>query len=311
MTVAQNVVYAAAEDGEIFALNASNGGLRWCSQAGTGLLSPTFHGALPLAVSPGTVYLGGPSGMLLALSASDGKQQWQAQAEGGILALAVAAGQVYVSSEGMTDDTLSAFDASTGKEVWHVQTGNGMFSQPAVANGVVYVKEGNPNFPSFLYALRASDGKQQWQMQFQDGGALSAPVVVNGVIYAVDTQGAYAFDASTGAQRWSAQHQGIANMGPVADTSGLYFASANGNTGQITIVALNLSDGSPRWQEQPTIAALAPGGTLVHASSGTGLTVFAAANGMVYVTSLTASGALNASNGKELWSAAGTALALG
>jgi outer membrane protein assembly factor BamB len=314
VAVAQNVVYIVTGQGAISALNAFDGALRWCSRAGEHLLSPTRQG-FSLAVDQGSVYLGGENGTLLALSASDGGQLWQARAEGGILSLAVADGQVYVSSEGVSGDTvletLSAFNVSDGTEHWHFQPGNGVFTQPAVANGMVYVAEENPNFPGFLYALQAGDGSEVWHLQEQAGIGFSAPVVLNGVVYTVDSQGAYAFDTSTGAKRWSVQHGSLANLGPVVDTSGFYFGSVDGNTGQVTIYALNLSDGSRRWQAAPTLASLAANVSLAPASSSTGLTVFAALNGVVYLTSYASSGALNASDGQKLWSAAGKALAVG
>src|SRR6185437_10878774 len=125
----QNVVYDVSEDGVVSALNASNGALRWCDLEGGEVISPTAQGAPLLAVDQEGVYIGGLNGTLLALQASDGQQQWQAQVASSILALAVADGQVYVSSEGATGDTLTAFNASTGKKVWDFQTGNGVFTQ--------------------------------------------------------------------------------------------------------------------------------------------------------------------------------------
>ncbi|HEY7355429.1 MAG TPA: hypothetical protein VH590_03150, partial [Ktedonobacterales bacterium] len=103
----------------------------------------------------------------------------------------------------------------------------------------------------------------------------------------------------------------LANLGPVVDASGFYFGSVNGTTGQVTIYALNLSNGAQRWQTAPALEALAAQMSLAPASSGTGLTVFAALNGRVYLTSSAAVGALDASDGKKLWSAAGAALAIG
>ncbi len=319
VAVEQNVVYQLTVDGRLLALNASDGTLRWCDAEGQALLSSIGHGQLYLAVDQDAVYLGGSNNdlnALVALNVSDGKQLWQEQAADDLLTLVAADGQVYVSSEevssaGAVSDTLTALNATTGKAVWHFQTGNGIFTQPAVANGVAYVAEGNPNFPSFLYALNASNGSQRWHVQGQASGEFGAPRVLNGVVYVAGSQGVYAFDASTGAQRWKVSPQALTTMGPVVDAGGCYFASVNGNTGQTTIYALNLSNGSQRWQSQPTIAALASGVPLAPASSSTGLTVFAAANGLVYVTTYTSIGALNASDGKQAWSAAGAALAVG
>jgi outer membrane protein assembly factor BamB len=164
VAVENNVVYVATQAGAISALNASNGALRWCVPAWQSVL----------AVDQDAIYVGGGnSGKIAALNVGDGTQRWQAQAEGGVLSLAVADGQLYVSSEGATSgDTCSAFSTSDGKEHWHFQTGNGVFTLPAVANGVAYVAEVPlGNSAGFLYALNASDGSQRWHWSPAEGGA--------------------------------------------------------------------------------------------------------------------------------------------
>jgi outer membrane protein assembly factor BamB len=75
-------------------------------------------------------------------------------------------------------------------------------ASPAVANGVVYIRNGNS-----LYALDAGTGAQLWSHKaggWNEEWIPSSPAVANGVVFIGSVNGyLYALNANTGAQLWS------------------------------------------------------------------------------------------------------------
>jgi len=179
-------VYVNSDDGNMYALNATNGTRLWSSPVGGSVLDNICSPA----VANGVVYIGafgpGPSisGAIYALNASTGARLWSFNAASGPFmscAPAVANGVVYLGSDG---HVLYALNASTGSQLWSFLAGGGLDSSPAVANGVVYIQaSGNPSIDGKnLYALNAGTGAELWSFPL-NSFALSSPVVVNGMVY--------------------------------------------------------------------------------------------------------------------------------
>jgi len=97
-----------------------------------------------------------------------------------------------------------AFDAETGTSLW-IYTGLGTFSDPAVWRGHVYTASLDGNlyaFPTNCVGTCAPT----WAVPVGTLGTNSPPTLSKGSIYIGGYDGrAYAFDATTGAERWSAQ----------------------------------------------------------------------------------------------------------
>jgi outer membrane protein assembly factor BamB len=94
----------------------------------------------------------------------------------------------------------------------------------ALAKGVVYAVAEYWNIvsPSVqFYALNANTGALLWN---ETVGALVTPVVANGVVYAVSSDGyVSAFNASTGAKLWSSTSAG----GGMAVANGVLFVGSD------------------------------------------------------------------------------------
>jgi outer membrane protein assembly factor BamB len=151
---------------------------------------------------------------------------------------AVANGVVYVSSD---HGTVYALNASTGATLWSNTTVGLSFGSPAVANGVVYVDDGN------LYALNASTGAKLWSYttggQLPGGQPLSSPAVANGVVYfGSDDGNVYALNASTGAKLWSFTTAYPVESSPAVANGVVYIGSDDDN-----LYALNASTGAKLW----------------------------------------------------------------
>jgi outer membrane protein assembly factor BamB len=125
--VANGVVYASSDDGNLYALNASTGTLLWDYPIGQG---EGETGAQP-AVADGVVYADGPAA-LFALNATTGALLWTSALGD---APAVADGVVYI----VGGNDVYALNASTGALLWSYATGGGVGTRPTIANGVVYI----------------------------------------------------------------------------------------------------------------------------------------------------------------------------
>lgn len=299
LAVDSNIVYAGTQAGEVVALDADNGKMRWCAAAA---------GPNPiLEAAQGALYVGGnQSTTVIAFNADDGKQLWKTSVAGDVSSLMAGGGQLYVSAAAANGPAyFQALKPDTGAALWQKQISNAAFSQADMANGWVYVTE-QPygNYSGYLDAFDASGGTQRWQFQEPQGIGLSQPVLDSGEVYAIDSWGVYAFDAGGGAQRWSVQIQAL-NMSPRALNDLLYFLTVNGASGQQTVEALDVSNGAKRWSWSPTATALvAPGATAFSPFSSALPLAYTTGNGGVYVWYNGKVTALNGENGTQQWQAA-------
>jgi outer membrane protein assembly factor BamB len=220
--------------GELVALAAGNGKVRWrkeigpsesspllwrgllyvgdwrgvvyCYVARTGKLKWTFRtggdikGALALASN--RLYVGSYDHRVYALHAVTGKLIWRAQAQQRLgprgrfySTPAVAYGRVYI---GATDGKVYSFGAATGKLRWSHNTGDFVYGSPAVYDERVYVGSYNGRF----YAFDAATGDVEWQ--FKANGPISgSATVIDGVVYFATLKGrTYGLDVRTGRHVW-------------------------------------------------------------------------------------------------------------
>jgi eukaryotic-like serine/threonine-protein kinase len=137
-----------------------------------------------------------------------------------------------------------------------------------------------------LYAFDASTGALKWT--YNTGGGPSSPAVANGVVYVGSgDHKLYALDASTGRLIWTSAPTGAAIDSSPAVASGVVYVGSFDHK----LYAFNASTGRTIWTSAPT-------GDRIFSSP-------AVANGVVYVGSLDHSlYAFNASTGTTLWTAA-------
>jgi outer membrane protein assembly factor BamB len=220
--------------GELVALAAGNGKVRWrkeigpsesspllwrgllyvgdwrgvvyCYVARTGRLKWTFRtrddikGAL--AIASNRLYVGSYDHRVYALHAVTGKLIWRAKAQQRLgprgrfySTPAVAYGRVYI---GATDGKVYSFGAATGKLRWSHNTGDFVYGSPAVHDERVYVGSYNGRF----YAFDAATGDTKWQ--FKANGPISgSATVIDGIVYFATLKGrTYGLNARTGRRVW-------------------------------------------------------------------------------------------------------------
>lgn len=298
-------VYASASN-HVYAINISDGSLRWTSPAIQG-------GALPPMFADGNaVYLSSPTAVY-ALSSKDGHVLWSRSSPGcsscSAAFAAVQDGVAYAYLDG-----LYALNASDGKVLWHHPELQFTTRSFAVADGKVYVPE---EHAGKVVELRASDGTFLHTFTYLKDQPIEM-LVSNGVLY-VDSGGQemYALQVSDDSVLWHDVFRHNKRFGDfifglsAADDSGLYFAfttavvdsiqpvSSSGSpiagatpstssAASTQVYALNVGDGLIRWYWRPSNN---PGS----ASNALAL------NGTVYVSIGDSLYALNATNGKQLW----------
>jgi outer membrane protein assembly factor BamB len=181
--VAAGSVFFGSGDGNVYALSAASGELRWKFRTGD-----VVH-ASP-AYANGVVYVGSWDSYFYAIDATSGTERWRFQ--GGEDPLihnqvgfqsspAVVDGVVYT---GCRDSNLYAIDAATGKEKWRFNNeGSWVISSPAVTGGKVIFGTSDS---SRYFVLAAHDGKPIVQRQDQaymfSSPAIAGSVVLIGVL---------------------------------------------------------------------------------------------------------------------------------
>ena len=150
------VVYFGSSDGNVYAINANSGELKWKFKTGDIVHSSP-------AIADGTLYIGSWDTYLYALDAASGDEKWRfktgedsvAHNHVGIQSSpAVKDGVVYFGSR---DSYAYAIDAATGKQLWKFSTdGSWVNNSVLVHDGKAYF---GTSIPGFMHAVYAKTGK--------------------------------------------------------------------------------------------------------------------------------------------------------
>jgi outer membrane protein assembly factor BamB len=207
---------------------------------------------------------GGEPARLEAVSPA-GRLAWSRQLPGDCADMPVTAGDVVVIGYGidLPDGTggLRAYTVK-GDQVWDARMVGAPDVAPAVAGGVVYVG----NYDNRLYAVRASDGAELWQVALDSD--VARPAVLGGTL-AVSTNGGdanwlYGID-TRGKRLWKKAGRG-GGYGSTPVPVGSLFVDAVGER----LVATG-ADGTPAWEYTPAadLGRPAASGGVCYVRSGT------------------------------------------
>jgi outer membrane protein assembly factor BamB len=262
--IAAGLVFFPSWDGKFYAVDATNGQLKWQFQtAGEHRFTAThLHGALPVAESMpdpfdfylsspavwnGAVYFGSGDGNVYALNVSTGTLNWKFKTGDVVHASpAISDGTVFIGS---WDSYFYALDATTGKEKWRFKTGEdadihnqvGIQSSAAVADGIVYFGCRDSNF----YALDANTGKLKWEFNNKGSWVIGSPAIQDGKVYFATSDSGmfYAFDARSGTQIFYLNFKGWPMFSSPAIAGGtLYIGSHLGK-----LFAVDLANQKVAW----------------------------------------------------------------
>ncbi|MEV7847078.1 PQQ-binding-like beta-propeller repeat protein [Streptomyces cyaneofuscatus] len=223
---AGGLVFACAEGPRLCALSVEDGSEVWAAELGgyrsdeRALIGeilrsggrPVFFGSSPAVCQDG-VYLVGPDGALYALAAGDGSVRWRRELDFSVrTSCAVDEGRVYASDP---TGVLHVLDAHDGRTLWTRDTGvEAGDVLPVVSEGQVYVA----------------------------GRAVSAgtPQLTSGAILA--------YDAATGAHKWSRNTGSWVAAPPAAGEGRVYLVTRGSVLDAAELCALGAADGRVLWR---------------------------------------------------------------
>lgn len=202
-------------------------------------------------------------------------------------------------------------------------------SPPVVADGSLYTAERDRNHRT-LVARDAATGRVQWLRTADRGGAVTHPTVVGDTLLAQSYTILFAFDRTTGDQRWELDIGQGSPGSPVVVDGTAYLANGSYASGPSEAFAVDVTTGEEQWRVElgsgmPHLrgsVAVADGSVFVVDGDLVALDVTdgserwrvtfdapaettpTTADGMVYVTDTTGTlHAVSAADGTEQWAA--------
>jgi outer membrane protein assembly factor BamB len=243
--VQADTVYAAGHKGDVMALAADSGRVKWRTHLKTSL------GAGP-SVGGGLVVVGSLKGEAIALDAETGVQRWRTSLGGEVLApAAVGAARVLVRT---VDGRLQGLAAADGRVAWSYEQPVPRLSLRGSAAPVI---SGDMALCAFdngkVAALGLDGGDLLWsaavaaphgRTELERLVDIDSAVIVSGEdVYAVGYQGRVAMLARSSGQVWWSRelssHRGLATDGSL-----LFITAADS-----VVVALGRRDGSDAWRQ--------------------------------------------------------------
>ena len=177
--VERGVVYFGSGDGNVYAVDATSGALKWKFKTGD-----VVHASPALA--NGTLYIGSWDSYFYAIDTATGRQKWRFKTgedhkiynQVGIQSSAVVVnGVVYF---GCRDSKVYAVDAATGKERWsYSNKGSWVIATPIVRADTLYFSTSDSGM---FQAVDAGTGKALYSLKFI-WPSFSSPTIARDVLY--------------------------------------------------------------------------------------------------------------------------------
>jgi len=271
---ADGTIYIGSTDGYFYALNSSDGSVKWTNSDPIGFVVSsaaiggdgtiyfgcnddnlyalsglngtttwTYTTGAPITSSPtvatdGTIYFGSWDNYLYAVNA-DGTLKWKFLTGGPVESSPALGtdGTIYFGSD---DFNVYAVNPD-GTLKWQTATLGGVSSSPAVGrDGSVYVGSSDSN----VYGLNGSTGVVKWT--FATGGPVtSSPAVApdSSVVIGSTDSNVYRLAGANGTQIWSSTLGGQVNSSPSIAGDGTIYVGCDDHN----IYALNVINGSQIW----------------------------------------------------------------
>jgi len=256
-TVQDGTVYIGSDDGNLYALSASSGDVKWKFAAG-GIVRST-----PVLAGDGRAYISSDDGFVYAVDSLTGAQAWRSDI-GNVTAVRDVSGNAdptfdYVQSSpvvvenrlyvGSADGNVYALDAGTGEILWKFETGAKVRATPAVADGVVYIG----SWSGVFHALDAETGQPRWSYEastqllpdYYFRPIQTKALVSNGLVISASRKASvFALDIQTGELKWEHSYgNGLWVESSPALQDGIVYI---GSSGSRYVLAMEIETGAPR-----------------------------------------------------------------
>jgi outer membrane protein assembly factor BamB len=225
--VSNGVIYFTGRRGDIYAVDAQSGDIRWQAHLGDYILRSSP------AISGNTVFVTGGYA-LFALNATTGEELWKLPIQYAAQSSPTIAGSlVFVASQ---DGRLYAVDAASGAQEWSYNAEGIIFGAPAISGGIAYIGTD----AGMLHAISIERGNFIWKDGI-GGNLVASPAVANGlVIVSSRGQGVIALDARNGEEQW---RYSVSGRSSVAISQGIVLAGSDDGG----VHAISLETGEPLW----------------------------------------------------------------
>lgn len=272
---AYDKVFVASRDGEVKALDPTNGKAIWQTELEHDDMPARLSGGISAAY--GQIYLGSENGEVIALDEKSGDLAWRVSVEGEVLAAPVAEGNLILVNT--SRGALVALDAESGEQQWTISTEVPTLtlrgdSRPATASGGVFWGTSAGR----LAAAIVERGQMIWQQPVgQPKGATeidrlvdvdSSPLIIGATLYTVGYNGQLiAIDLRSGKPMWKRNYSSAIDL--ASDGSNLFLV-----TDKDHVVAVDARSGTELWSNdqlqnrQLTAPALIDGYIVVGDSEG-------------------------------------------
>ncbi|MER3438228.1 MAG: protein kinase, partial [Chloroflexota bacterium] len=266
---AGGAVYVGSYDGYLYAIDETDGTVRWRFRAQRGIVSrplPTADAVIfgsedrtvyaisrqhgrevwsfrtNMAVRSSAVsddracFIGSDDGCVYRLERARGAVGWRYRTWGPVRSTPVLAGPAVLF--GSDDGYLYAVHRESGSLCWRVHFGAPIQSSPAVEAGIIVVGAADGT----VRAVAEADGKLLWS--YQTGKAvIASPTIVDATVYIGSADGAeYALDLHSGSLNWKTSLCRQVTGSSTADGEVLYVPGVDG-----VVYCLNRADGNVKW----------------------------------------------------------------
>ncbi len=241
-------VYAAAtvyfpSGGALYALNASDGTMRW--QYPPDGRAHTYFATTP-ALSAGFLYVTDDNGQAYKLDAATGKEVWTAKLEGAIRSAPIISNGVVYFGSG--NSHCYALSTDTGKVIWDTATGGAIITSPTLTGGLVVFTSSDSN----VYSLNARTGRKGWAVPFAADPSLVPPVYDGTNLYVTAGDTVYGLDPNNGGRRSTIKLPTNVLIPPTVSGDSVYVITQTNE-----LYALTLA-GRKRWSVTLDAAETAP-----------------------------------------------------
>lgn len=245
-----DVILTASTDGNVTAVNKTNGKIIWQ----TNIKKPITSG---IAINHTLAFVGTEKGYVVALRQDNGQQIWQSPVSSEVLAPPTANDEIVLAKS--IDGRITALATTDGHALWHFQEKDPDLilrgdSAAKIQQNAIYVgfEDGS------LVRLNLNSGKLNWQTNIAEPQGIFAvqrmvdidanPIISGNRIFVVTWQGQLAaLNTTDGNIIWSRKASSVAGI--TFDGKNIYLADQTGR-----VRAYNATDGKILWTQDQLIA---------------------------------------------------------